>query len=40
MKNTDEARKVKKKNGEMFITVHEKVSNNIDSIDDLWNLLK
>ena len=40
MKNTDEARKVKKKNGDMFVTVHEKVSNNIESIEELWSLLK
>jgi tRNA (guanine-N7-)-methyltransferase len=41
MKNTDEAKKVKKKNESMFVLVHEKVSNNnINSIEDLWNFLK
>ena len=40
MKNTDEARKVKKKNGRMYVLVYEKVSNNINSIEELWKILK
>jgi hypothetical protein len=35
MKNTDEARKVKKKNGPMYWAVYERIKPIINSIDDL-----
>jgi hypothetical protein len=40
MKNTDEARKVIKKNGDMFYAVYEKIMPKINSIKALYNLLK
>ena len=40
MKNTDEARKVIKKNGPMFWAVYERVKPNINSVVDLINALK
>lgn len=40
MKNTDEAKKVKVKNGPMFWAVYERIVPQINSIDDLLNSLK
>ncbi len=40
MKNTDEAKKVKVKNGPMFWAVYERVNPEINTIDDLLNLIK
>jgi len=37
MRNTDEARKVKKVNGSMFIAVYERVKPKINSIEELFN---
>ncbi len=39
MKNTDEAGKVMRKNGEMFYAVYEKIIPNIKSIKSLINIL-
>ena len=39
MKNTDEAKKVKVKNGSMFYAVYERILPKIDSIEDLLNKL-
>ena len=39
MKNTDEARKVIKKNGPMFWAVYERVNPKINSIKDLIKAL-
>ena len=38
MKNTDEARKVQKKNGAMFIAVYERVKPKINSIGELFDI--
>jgi hypothetical protein len=35
MKNTDEAKKVQKKNGAMFIAVYERIVPNVKSIEEL-----
>lgn len=40
MKNTDEARKVRKKNGPMYWAVYERVQPKINSIEMLLNILK
>ncbi len=37
MKNTDEARKVIKNNGSMFIAVYERVMPKINSIEELFD---
>lgn len=39
MKDTDEARKVKKKNGPMYWAVYERVQPQINSIEELLNIL-
>ncbi len=38
MRNTDEARKVQKKNGAMYIAVYERVKPNINYVEDLFNI--
>jgi hypothetical protein len=38
MRNTDEARKVQKKNGAMYIAVYERVNPKISSVEDLFNI--
>jgi len=40
MKNTDEAKKVKKINGKMYIAVFERVEVKISSIDELIKIIK
>jgi len=39
MKNTDEAKKVKVKNGNMYWAVYERVAPQINTIDELLNSL-
>ncbi len=38
MKNTDEARKVMKKNGPMFIAVYERIKPKVNTVEDLFNI--
>ena len=38
MRNTDEARKVQKKNGAMYIAVYERVKPYIYSVEDLFSI--
>lgn len=40
MKNTDEAKRVKVKKGEMYYAVYERVIPSINTIDDLLNTIK
>ena len=40
MKNTDEAKKVKKINGKMYIAVFERVDVKINNIEDLIKIIK
>jgi tRNA (guanine-N7-)-methyltransferase len=40
MRNTDEAKKVAKKKGDMFFAVYEKILPKITSVKALYNILK
>lgn len=40
MKNTDEAKKVKVKNGSMYYAAFERIEPKIDTIEDLLKTLK
>jgi hypothetical protein len=39
MKNTDEARKVRKRNDPMYWAVYERINPKINSIEELMNIL-
>jgi hypothetical protein len=39
MKNTDEAKKVKKNKGDMYYAIYERVHPQINSISELYNFI-